>query len=208
MGLGCRKRKFQGQGSDHAHSATGQSESTVRSVEQTIEIAHWLEFSSDRLVPTWLTRYADVKHVNATVHRQLIKELQRLTSHASIDRQAVDCIRSIEARMYPFDRSQRLTEPLIRKLESRLKQILHTLPRPFELNQRLDICNKLHEFIENHLQASSSEQSDEFLTAFDAYAAQIKQNPFRLSRTRYNLASSQTTLSKMSPSLQSMQSVS
>ena len=46
-----------------------------------------------------LNRYIEIKQITPSVYRQLIKDLQRLKDRAIIDKQVIECIRSIEYRM-------------------------------------------------------------------------------------------------------------
>ncbi len=155
-----------------------------------------------------LNRYIEMKQINQVVYRHLIKDLQRLRDRAISDKQAEECIRSIEARLYKFDYKKRFDELLIKKLQNRLQQIFNTLSRSFEQQFRFDICKKLNELVEIYVKSNTDERSsDEFLITFDSYITQIKQGQIRSSKTRYPHGSSDAIVPTMSPSLQSLQSI-
>jgi mitochondrial fission protein ELM1 len=149
-----------------------------------------------------------MKQVNQTVYRHLIKDLQHLKDRAISDKQVIECIRSIEARIYKFDYKKRFHELLIRKLENHLKQVFTSLSHSIEQHFRNDICTKLNELVEMYVKSNTDENSfDELLNTFDSYITQIKQGQIRPSKTRYNNVSSDAVVPTMSPSLQSLQSI-
>ncbi|CAF3948002.1 unnamed protein product, partial [Rotaria sp. Silwood2] len=155
-----------------------------------------------------LNRYIEMKQINQGVYRHLMKSLQCLKDHALIDKQAIECIRSIEIQIYKFDYRKRFDETLIKKLENKLKHIFTVLSHSFEQHLRIDICKKLNELIEIYVKSDSNENSsDEFLNTFDSYISQFKQSQSRPSRTRYHYASSDAILPTTS-SLQSLQHIS
>jgi hypothetical protein len=152
-----------------------------------------------------LNRYIEMKQI---VHRQLIKDLQRLKIHAINNRQAIECIRSIEIRLYKIDYKKRFNEVLIKNLENRLSQIFDTLSRSFEQPFRIEICKKLNELLEIYVKSNADEYSSEqFFISFDSYITQMKQGQTRLSKTRYHYSSSDAIIPTISPSLQSLQSI-
>jgi hypothetical protein len=141
-------------------------------------------------------------------HRQLIKDLQRLKIHAINNKQAIECLRSIEIRLYKIDYSKRFNEILIKNLEKHLSQIFDTLSRSFEQPYRIEICKKLNELLEIYVKSNPDEYSSEQLfTSLDAYITQIKQGHIRLSKIRYHHGSSDAILPTISPSLHSLQSI-
>ena len=163
---------------------------------------HWTDPSS----PHYLQRYIEMKSVHSNTHRQLIRDLQRLKTHALIDQQATDSVRSLEARLSKFDSRKRLTNSLMAKLEMRVKQIFHHLSRPSNEASRTEIIKNLGDLLETHLLAE--QQSDELIDTFDLHLAQhTKSGPLRQSRTHYPIISSDIPIVKLSPSVQSLQSL-
>jgi hypothetical protein len=149
-----------------------------------------------------------MKQINQTVYRHLIKDLQHLKDRAIIDKQAIECIRSIEVRTYKFDYKKRFNELLIKELENHLKQVFNMLSHSFGQHLRIDICKKLNELVEIYIKSNTDENSfDELLKTFDSYITQIKQGQIRSSKTRYHYSSSDAVVPTMSPSLQSLQSI-
>lgn len=152
-----------------------------------------------------LNRYMEMKQI---VHRQLIKDLQRLKIHAINNKQAIECIRSIEIRLCKIDYKKRVDEVLIKNLTNRLSQIFDTLSRSFEQAYRIEICKKLNELLEVYVKSNVDEYSSEqLLISFDSYITQIKQGHIRPSKTRYHYSSSDAIVPTISPSLQSLQSI-
>jgi hypothetical protein len=134
----------------------------------------------------------------------LIKDLQRLKDHAIIDKQAIECIRSIEARIYKSDYRRRFHELLIKKLENRLKQTFNVPSHSSEQYLRIDICKKLTELISIYIKSNSEENSsDELLNTFDSY---IKHIQLRSSKTRNPHIVSDAIVPTISSSLESLQS--
>ncbi|CAF0821315.1 unnamed protein product [Rotaria sp. Silwood1] len=172
------------------------------------ELANLNQLYNKSTVPL-LNRYIEMKQINQATYRHLIKSLQRLRDHALIDKQAIECIRSIEAQTCKFDYRKRFNEILIKKLENHLKHLFTVLPHLFEQHLRIDICKKLNELVEIYVKSNTNENSsDEFLSLFDSYISQIKQGQSRPSRTRYHYASSDAVVPTTSSSLQSLQNIS
>ncbi|CAF3379440.1 unnamed protein product [Rotaria socialis] len=162
---------------------------------------HRLYNNSSTLI---LNRYMEMKQINQVAYRHLIKDLQRLLDHAFIEKQIIECIRSIEAQVYKVDYRRRFDEVLIKKIEAHLKHIFISLPHSFEYHWRFDICKKLHEFVDAYINSNGNENSfDEFLNTFDVYISQIKYRPSRSSKTRHHYVSSDATVPRIS-SLQSL----
>ena len=163
---------------------------------------HRLGIDSSRSV---LNRYLDAKQL---LSRSLIKDLQRLKLQAMIDRQAIDCIRSIEFRLFKTDLKHRLDESLIKTLHKRLSELFSSLSRPFDPSFRNEISNKLTDLLENSLQFNREDYSlEQLLTSFDSQIASMKQSRVRTSKNRYHQDSSDALLSTISPSLQSLRSI-
>ena len=155
--------------------------------------------NSDNSTPLLLNRYIEIQRTNSIVYRQLIKDLQRLKHHVLIDKQARECIRSIEARLYKFDCRKRFNEILIKKLENHLKFILLN---SYQQHYRIDICKKVYELIETYVYANVNEYSSEqFLNVF---FSQINQDQLRSSTVHYRYVSSDATISTVTSSLQSL----
>lgn len=153
-----------------------------------------------------LNRYIDTKQINPTIHRHLIKDLQRFKDQALVDKQIVECLRTIEARISKFDYGRQFDEVLIKKLENQLKDRLNVLSNSFEQHLRADIFKKLNELVEDYVKSSTNQKSsDEFLMTFDSYITNIKESHPRSSKTHYHYASSHINNTPISHSLQSLQ---
>ncbi|CAF3674106.1 unnamed protein product [Adineta steineri] len=152
-----------------------------------------------------LNRYIKIKQINQTVYRQFIKSVQRLKDHALINKQAIDCIRSIEARIYKIDYSRRFHELLIKKIENILKELFHNFSHSYEQHLRNDICKKLNELVIIYIKSNTDENSsDNLLSTFDSYITQIKQDQLRSSKTRSHHVLSDTTVPTIASSLESL----
>ena len=152
-----------------------------------------------------INRYLHMKQLNS---RLLIKDLQRLKLQSLIDRQALDCIRSIEFRLHQTDVKHRLDEFLIRTLEQRLSVLFNSVSRPFDSSFRNDVWRKLHDLLENYLKFNREEYSfEQLLTTFDSQITSMKQGLIRTSKNRSHHDSFDAILPRVSPSLQSLQSI-
>ncbi|CAF0798896.1 unnamed protein product [Rotaria sordida] len=172
------------------------------------ELANLNRLYNNSIVPL-MNRYIEMKQKNPVVYRYLIKDLQRLKDHALIDKQAIECIRSIECQIYKFDYRKRFNEILIKKFENHLKHIFTVLPHSFEQHLRIDICKKLYELIEIYVKSNTNENSsDEVLRTFDSYISQMKQGQSRPSKTRYHYPSLDANVPTTSSSLQSLHNIS
>lgn len=169
----------------------------------------------DPSAPHYLQRYISMKSIHSNTHRQLIRDLQRLKTNASIDKQATDRIRSLEARLSKFDSKKRLTDSLMIKLEMRLKQIFHHLSRPSDEASRTEIIKNLGNLLETHIKSTTEnnllveKQSEELIETFDLHIARhTNSGPLRQSKTHYPIIPSDVPIVKLSPSVQSLQSLS
>lgn len=168
---------------------------------------------SDPLSPHFLQRFVDMKSVNATTHRQLIRDLQRLRTHALIDQQTTESIRSLQTNLSKLDSKKRLTDALMNKLENRVKQVFHQFSRPSDQSLRTEIMRNLTELLQTHLHSDAendlpSEQTiDALIDAFELQLAQhSKPGSLRHSKTHYQIPATEVPIVKMSPSVQSLQS--
>ena len=146
--------------------------------------------------------------MNINIHRQLIRTLQRLKARAISNRLISESIRTIESRLSKFDVFRRLTPSFIGQLEKRLKQVLPLSTRSSD-SLRTEVFNHLGERLEDFVRANNDETSTlshEFLRNFDFYISQIRQLQSRSSFSRAQRIGSDLTVSKISPSLQSLQS--
>lgn len=140
-----------------------------------------------------------MKQVNQGTYRHLIKDLQRLKDRVLIERQLIECIRSVEAQIYKIDYRKRFNEILIKKLENHLKSLFLNLPHAFENHSRADICKNLYDLIETFIKTDATENLfDELLNTFTSNLSHMKRNHSKSSKIRYRNISSDATVSSMS----------